>query len=64
MAADAPAPITMSALSTTISGIALDSPWKAKLYVFARAHFYNPAWGWSIANVTIASRKASRTMTV
>jgi uncharacterized protein len=32
--------------ATTVSGIALDSPWKAKLYAFARAHFKHPAWGW------------------
>lgn len=32
--------------TTTVSGIALDAPWKAKLYAFARAHFKHPAWGW------------------
>lgn len=32
--------------STTVSGIALDAPWKMKLYAFARAHFKHPAWGW------------------
>ena len=32
--------------TTTVSGIALDAPWKVKLYAFARAHFKHPAWGW------------------
>ena len=40
-----PAPLRPHA-ATTVSGIALDAPWKIKLYAFARAHFKHPAWGW------------------
>ena len=38
-------PVTSEA-TTTASGIALDTPWKVKLYAFARSHFKHPAWGW------------------
>ena len=37
---------TTELATTTVSGIALDAPWKVKLYAFARAHFKHPAWGW------------------
>jgi uncharacterized protein len=30
----------------TVTGIALDAPWKVKIYAFARRHFHHPAWGW------------------
>jgi uncharacterized protein len=37
-AADAPA--------QTVTGIALDAPWKATIYAFAQKNFHHPAWGW------------------
>lgn len=31
---------------TTATGIALDAPWKLRIYDLAKAHFHHPAWGW------------------
>ncbi len=31
--------------SSTPTGIALDAPWKQKLYAFAQAHLLHPSWG-------------------
>lgn len=31
----------------TVGGIALDAPWKAALYEFAREKLRHPAWGWT-----------------
>lgn len=31
----------------TATGIALDAPWKKKVYAFARAELQHPAWGWT-----------------
>ncbi len=33
--------------SFTRTGIALDAPWKQKLYAFAQDKLRHPAWGWS-----------------
>jgi uncharacterized protein len=42
------APVSAGAatITSTASGIALDAPWKATIYAFAKAHFHHPAWGW------------------
>ncbi len=34
------------AATATEAKIALDAPWKVKIYAFAREHFLHPAWGW------------------
>ena len=41
----APAP-TAAAPAVTATGIALDAPWKVKLYELAHGGFLHPAWGW------------------
>ena len=41
----APAAIA-AAPAATAAGIALDAPWKVKLYELARSKFLHPAWGW------------------
>jgi uncharacterized protein len=33
--------------TVTLSGIPLDSPWKARVYGFARERLLHPAWGWT-----------------
>lgn len=46
----------------TITGIALDAPWKIKLYGFAREQLKHPAWGWthSERDFLLASKIAER----
>ena len=44
-AAVKPAPPT--AALATVTGIPLDTPWKKKLYGFAREKLLHPAWGWT-----------------
>ncbi len=34
---------------TTVTGIALDAPWKASVYHLVRTSFTHPAWGWQHA---------------
>jgi uncharacterized protein len=33
-------------VTKTVTGIALDAPWKVKIYDLARTKFIHPAWGW------------------
>jgi uncharacterized protein len=40
-------PAQPTAALTTLSGIPLDTPWKQKLYGFAREKLLHPAWGWT-----------------
>jgi uncharacterized protein len=42
----AAAPSSAAVAPVSVTGIPLDSPWKVKIYAFARAHFHHPAWGW------------------
>ncbi len=41
-----PAGAPAAAPQQTVTGIALDAPWKATVYAFAQAKFRHPAWGW------------------
>ena len=41
----APAPAA-AAPAVTATGIALDAPWKVKIYELAHGGFLHPAWGW------------------
>lgn len=45
--ATAQQPSTRAEAASTLAGIPLDSPWKAKLYGFARDKLKHPAWGWT-----------------
>lgn len=49
-----------STQATTVTGIALDAPWKTKIYTLARTKFIHPAWGWqhSERNYQVAMRLA------
>lgn len=38
--------VAAAAPRVTASGIALNVPWKVKIYELARRHFLHPAWGW------------------
>lgn len=43
----AASPASTTAPRTTLTGIALDAPWKQKLYAFAQEKLLHPAWGWT-----------------
>jgi uncharacterized protein len=47
--------------TVTAAGIALDAPWKVKVYELARSKFRHPAWGWqhSERDYLLAVRLAS-----
>lgn len=40
-------PAPSAAALATLTGIPLDTPWRQKLYGFARARLLHPAWGWT-----------------
>lgn len=40
-------PAAGQAPAVTLTGIALDRPWKQNLYAFARQKLLHPAWGWT-----------------
>jgi uncharacterized protein len=44
--AGAPAAAAATAPAVTATGIALDAPWKVKIYELAHGSFLHPAWGW------------------
>ena len=46
----------------TLTGIALDAPWKVKIYGFAREKLLHPAWGWthSERNFHLANEVAAK----
>ena len=38
--------VCAAAPAVTVGGIALDAPWKVKIYDLAHSKFVHPAWGW------------------
>ena len=47
--------VAAAAPTVTASGIALNAPWKVKIYELARRHFLHPAWGGSIPSAITCS---------
>jgi uncharacterized protein len=45
-AAGTPAAAVAAPPAVTATGIALDAPWKVKIYELAHGSFLHPAWGW------------------